>query len=162
MPWGEEMARAFKFLAIADDTPECAPAVLFAGLRAKATNSKAIVLTVIEPSAQADWISVGQEIRRQSLESAHALAHGLAARVAAETGETPELIFREGNLQKEISRLIDEDPDIGILVLGAAARRGGPGPMVTALARGRRFATRPLPVVVVPATMTIEDLRMLL
>jgi nucleotide-binding universal stress UspA family protein len=156
------MAGAFKFLSIADESPESVPAVLFAGMRAKATGGKLVILSVVEPQAQSDWISVGEEIRRQALESAQALAYGLAARVEAETGEAPELIIREGDLRKEIKNIVEEDMDIRFLVLGAGAGREGPGPLVASLARGHAFASRPLPIVVVPGAMSIEELRALL
>ena len=45
----------------------------------------------------------------------------------------PEEIVREGLKADEITRLIEEDPDIGVLVLGASKDPSGPGPLVTTL-----------------------------
>ena len=46
---------------------------------------------------------------------------------------------------------------IGVLVLGAGVKGDGPGPLVTELAE-RRAAEMPVPITVVPGSMTKEDI----
>ena len=44
-------------------------------------------------------------------------------------------MIREGDTAEQIIKLIDEDADIGILVLAAGTGKEGPGPLVTNLAK---------------------------
>jgi hypothetical protein len=70
----------------------------------------------------------------------------------------PEEIVREGTKAEEITKLIEEDPDIGVLVLGASKDPSGPGPLVTALAAGRSAGTFPVPITVVPGCLGLEEI----
>ena len=47
-------------------------------------------------------------------------------------GVDPELVIREGDPVAEILAQVREDPQIGVLVLGAGTEKSGPGPLVTA------------------------------
>ena len=69
----------------------------------------------------------------------------------------PEEIIREGQLADEIVKLIEEDQDFGILVLGASADPAGPGPLVSSLAAGEA-GTFPIPITIVPGNLTIEEI----
>ena len=70
----------------------------------------------------------------------------------------PEEIVREGNKADEITKLIEEDPDIGVLVLGASKDPSGPGMLVTTLAGGRLAGTFPVPITVVPGCLGLEEI----
>ena len=69
----------------------------------------------------------------------------------------PEEIVREGMKSEEITKLIEEDEDIG----GARPRRlegpSGPGPLVANLAGGRLAGTFPVPLTVVPGHLSLEE-----
>ena len=69
-----------------------------------------------------------------------------------------EEVIREGDKPTEILRLVEEDEDIGILVLGASTDPRGPGPLVSSLAGGRFAGTFPIPITVVPGTLKPEDI----
>ena len=73
-------------------------------------------------------------MREEAHEEAEQLLHQTAALVNEIAGITPELVVREGTPSDVILALIDEDPDIRILVLGAAASSEGPGPLVALMA----------------------------
>ena len=78
----------------------------------------------------------------------------MAEDAEAVTGERPELLLREGDRRTVLARLLEEDPLISLLVLAASSSSEGPGPLVTALARGRGlFDSRAVPVTVVPGDM---------
>ena len=64
-------------------------------------------------------------------------------------------LIREGKAVEEIMDLIEEDSEIGVLVLGAGADADGPGPLVNQMVTklGHKM---PVPVTVVPGLMT-ED-----
>ena len=51
---------------------------------------------------------------------------------------------------------IKDDPEIGVLVLGAGIEKGGPGPLVTHMTR--QAGNLPIPVTIVPGSMSKERL----
>ena len=72
-----------------------------------------------------------------------------------------EDVIREGAKGEEIRKLIDEDEDIAVLVLGASTDPAGPGPLVASLAAGPAAASFPIPVTIVPGTLELEDIQAL-
>ena len=68
----------------------------------------------------------------------------------------PDRVIREGDPIDEIIKLIDEDADIGILVLGAGTGKDDPGPLVSSLAK--TAANFPIPIAIVPGHLKDEDL----
>ena len=61
-------------------------------------------------------------------EAANAALDKFAARAKKIARITPDRVIREGDTAEEIVKLIDEDADIGILVLAASTGKDGPGP----------------------------------
>jgi nucleotide-binding universal stress UspA family protein len=152
----------FKHLVIADESPEFPSALHYAALRAKRGGESVVMLRVVEPPEPAEWVSVAEEIRRQAAEAAEALTQRFAAEVWAETGITVEIVIREGELKAEIRRLIEEDKAIRIVVLAAGAGKGGPGPLVSSLAKGQGFGGHDaIPVLVVPGGLSKDELKAL-
>jgi nucleotide-binding universal stress UspA family protein len=152
--------RHFKFLVVADGTPESLPAAWFAGLRAAHTGARVSIVAVIEPHGiEAHWLGVGEDIRRDARAAAEAHLIELADAVKTCGADEVEFIIREGELKDELMRTIEEDRDIRVLVLGAAPG-GNPGPLVSSLARGGRgiFDKRAIPVAVVPGSLTRQDI----
>jgi hypothetical protein len=151
---------AFKYLVIADDSPECPIALLYAGLRARATGSGLVMLNVVEPASYQHWVSVGEAMRAEAHENAAALCARHAAELAGETGVQAEIVIREGEVRPEIRGVLADDPAIKLMVLAAGAGRDGPGPLVASLAKGG-LGGRAIPVLVVPGNLGREDVRML-
>ena len=56
----------------------------------------------------------------------------------------------------EILAQVKADEDIGVLVLGAASGKKGPGPLVSQLSRSS--GSLPIPVTIVPGDMSKERL----
>ncbi len=152
----------FKFLSIADATPEARLAAYFCARRAKHTGARVTLLHVIEPVAFHHWLGVGAEMAREERNVAESIIQELAADVNAETGAMPEVIIREGELRSVLRDTVENDPDVRILVIGAS-HGGNPGPLVASLARGGRglFGKRAVPVVVIPSALTREEIRTL-
>jgi len=71
-----------------------------------------------------------------------------------------ERVVRFGLKLEQILGLIEEDPDISLLVLAASSGPEGPGPLVTLMA-GKAAGTFPIPVVIVPGALTDEDIEAL-
>jgi len=151
-----------KFLVIASDCPEARLAAFFSGRRAKRSNARVTLLHVIEPPEFGHWATVAETMRAEAQETAEALLHEFAAEVKAQSGEDPEEIISEGAVIDEIRKLIDEDPQIAFLFLGASTEASGPGPLVSALAHNPAYlGVRPIPVVIVPGSVTRDELRKL-
>jgi len=150
----------FKYLVVADDSPECPIALLYAGLRARATGSGLVMLTVIEPVTYQHWMSVGDEMRAEAREAAEKLAARYAGELAGETGIAPEIVIREGEVRPELRRLLSEDSGLKLLILAAGVGRDGPGPLVAAVAKGG-LGGRSIPVLVVPGDLSRDDVRAL-
>jgi len=68
----------------------------------------------------------------------------------------PELVIREGEPVAEIMAQVKDDPEIGVLVLGAAADKKGPGPLVTQLTRNA--GGLPIPITIVPGDLSKDRL----
>lgn len=150
-----------KFLVIVDGTPESEIAIHFASLRAVHTSGVVTLLAVIEPGeASQQWLGVKNIMQEEAREEAEELLHRLAAHVNEYAGVMPELVIREGRRAEQVMQLIAEDKDIAILVLAAGTGKEGPGPLVTMVASASEKAF-PIPVTVVPGTLTEEAIRSL-
>ncbi|WP_420430317.1 universal stress protein [Hyphobacterium sp.] len=148
-----------KFLVVADQSEECRTALYFAAKRAQATDCGLVLLAVIEPSNFDHWIGVSETMRREAEEDATELLDTLAEDAEAVMGERPDLVLREDEKREALAKLIEEDDHISILVLGAAEAGEGPGPLVTALARGRGLTgARAIPVTVVPGGLSRDEI----
>jgi hypothetical protein len=67
------------------------------------------------------------------------------------------LYVREGLARDELLKLLEEEPTISILVLGAATGADGPGPLVSHLA-GTIAGKLKVPIAVIPGGLTDERL----
>lgn len=151
--------RTRKFLVVADESQEARTALYFAARRAVKTGAKVTVLAAYEPSDFNHWIGVAETAKRESEAAAETLLESMAEDVEAVTGERPELLLREGERSQVLSELLCEDPEISLLILGASRSSEGPGPLVSALARGKGlFSERNVPVTVVPGDMPCEEI----
>lgn len=145
-----------KFLAVIDDTPECERAVAYASRRAMNTNGGVVLLYVIDPSDFQQWLGVERIMREEATATARATLDQAAAKIRTTLGIEPELVIREGNVSDEIHKVIEEDQDIAILVLAAGSGKEGPGPLVASIAG--KSAAFPIPVTVVPISLSDEDI----
>lgn len=145
-----------KFLAVIDGTPECEKAVHYAGRRAKNSNGGLVLLFVIPEGDFQQWLGVEQIMRAEAREDAEASLAKVAQKVRESIGIDPEMVIREGSATEQIHGLIEEDRDIAILVLAAGSTKDGPGPLVSSIAgRGAAF---PIPVTVLPDSLTDEEI----
>jgi nucleotide-binding universal stress UspA family protein len=145
------------FLVVVDDSPEMTAAARFAASRAARSGGRVALLSVVEPVDGGHWMFVGNLMAEEAREDAERRLQQVAATVHACSGEHPELIVREGNLKDELFKLIEEDDEISILVLGVAAGGDGPGPLVQALT-GKNAGKLPIPVTIVPGDLSDEKL----
>ncbi|MBP0481609.1 universal stress protein [Sagittula salina] len=145
-----------KFLVVLDDSRECLNAMRFAAMRASKSSGAVAILSVIPPEEFNHWIGVGDIMREEARERIHAHFEVFAKWMRDKQGVDPELVIREGDPVAEILAQVREDPEIGILVLGAAADKKGPGPLVTHMTRSA--GSLPVPITIVPGDLSKERL----
>lgn len=153
-----------KFLVILDESPEAELALAFAARRARREKSGGLAfLFIIEPADFQHWIGVADAYREEASAKAKAVFRLYARKLKLWGYEDlhVEEIIREGSKTEEITNLIEEDPDICILVLGASVEASGPGPLVTTLVSGKNAGSFPIPITVIPGSMTLEEIEAL-
>jgi nucleotide-binding universal stress UspA family protein len=151
-----------KFLVVVDESKEVEAALFFAAARCAHSGGQILLLFVIEPDNQF-WGGVKQVQIEEATNKAKALFRLFRRKLNNEGFENvvAEEVIREGKLVEEILKQIEDDEDIGILVLGAAADSKGPGPLVASLAAGSTAGQFPIPVTIVPGSLSIEHIKSL-
>jgi nucleotide-binding universal stress UspA family protein len=144
------------FLVVVDDTEEMQVALRYACNRAHNTNGRVALLYVLESSEFQHWMSVGDLMREEARSEGEQILQRWAAQVMEQTGTMPVLYLREGSRRSELMGLIDEEPSISILVLGANTEQRGPGPLVSALT-GKFVGKLRVPVTIVPGHLSDEE-----
>ena len=145
-----------KFLVVLDDSRECLNAMRFAALRAEHTGAGVSVLSVIPPDEFNHWIGVGDIMREEARERIVVHFEVFAKWMRDRHHLDPDLVIREGEPVDEILAQVRDDPQIGVLVLGASGDRKGPGPLITQLSRAS--GSLPVPMTIVPGNLTKEQL----
>lgn len=145
-----------KFLVVLDDSRECLNAMRFAAMRAAHTGGGVEILSVIPPDEFNHWLGVGNVMREEARERIQAHFDVFAKWMRDKQGVDPELVIREGHPEAEIMAQIEDDPEIGVLVLGAGTDRKGPGPLVTQLSKNA--GSLPIPITIVPGDLSKEKL----
>jgi len=145
-----------KFLVVLDDSRECLNAMRFAAMRASKTGAGVEVLAIIEPEEFNHWIGVGDIMREEARERIEVHFEVFAKWMRDRQGVDPKLVIREGQLVDEIIAQIQDNPEIGVLVLGAGTDGKGPGPLVSQLSRNA--GSLPIPITIVPGDMSKEKL----
>lgn len=150
-----------KFLVVVDETPECESALAFAASRAERTKGQLALLYVIEPEGEGmHWLGVEEVAREEGLNKAKAVFRLFGRKLKALGFDklVPEEMVREGVKDEEITKAIEEDEDIGVLVLGASKDPAGPGPLVSSLAGGRLAGVFPTPITIVPGHLSTDEI----
>ena len=98
-------------------------------------------------------------MREEKRAEAEALLLRWADEVYGLSGQMAVFYMREGLVSDELLKLIEEDPSISILVLGAGTGPEGPGPLVTHLVNRVAGKLR-VPVTIVPGSL--DDARLAL
>lgn len=145
-----------KCLVIVDDTAEWDRAVYYASRWAIRAGGGVVMLRIIEPEQQSqEWLGVADIMRAEAREAAEAALDRAAGRANGIAAITPERAIREGEPMEQLLAVIDEDPDIAMLVLAANAGAEGPGPLVSLLTQ--ELGTFPVPVTIISGALSDES-----
>ncbi len=148
--------RLRKLLVVVDDSPESKIAIRFAAARAAhITGGELILFHCIRPGEFQHWVAVADRMREEAHEEAETLLKDVADRLNSYCGVSPEIVIVDGEPQEELQAYILSQDDIFGLVLGAGVQ-GEPGPLVDYFT-GAEIANLPCPVMLVPGTMTYEQ-----
>lgn len=152
-----------KFLVIVDESPEVETALYYAASRMQRSSGSLVLLYVIVPQEFQHWINVRQQQIEEETAKSKALFRLMRRKLnlAGYESVACEEVIREGTKAEEIRKLIEEDQDIAVLVLGASADPAGPGPLVSSLASGSSIGKFPIPITIVPGTLALEEVRSL-
>ncbi len=154
---GYESGHRPKCLVLVDDTPECARAVYYASRWAVRAGGDVVMLRVIETGdLNQQWLGVASIMRAEAEEGANAALDLAAGQAYAVAAITPQRVIREGETNAQLLNVIAEDTDICMLVLAAGTGAEGPGPVITSLAKSA--GNFPIPLVVVPGSLTDDEL----
>lgn len=150
-----------KFLVIADGSPEGEVALLYCACRIMHTSGELVLLYIIEPQDFGHWMGVIETELEEEANKARALFRLMRRKLSnAGFDQVPvEEQIRQGKRTEEILKLIEEDQDIAILVLGAAVDAKGPGPLITQLVSGKTAGSFPIPINIVPGHLGLDDLQ---
>lgn len=149
-----------KFLLVIDDSQEVDAALFYAASRIKHSSGSIVMVYVVEPQQFQHWIKVREAQLEEETQKAKAMFR-LARRKLNQAGFediSSEEVVCEGVKSEALEKLIDEDEDIAILVLGAASGSEGPGPLVSSLAAGTAAGTFPIPITIVPGNLEFEEI----
>ena len=145
-----------KFLVVLDDSRECLSAMRFAAMRAMKTGGGVAILSVIPPDEFNHWIGVSDLMREEARERIQAHFDVFAKWMRDSNKIDPDLIIREGEPIKEILGYVTDNPEVGVLVLGAGTDNTGPGPLVSQLSKNS--GSLPVPITIVPGNLSKEQL----
>ncbi len=145
-----------KFLVVLDDSRECLNAMRFAAMRASNTGAGVVVLAVIPADSIQHGFGVAEVMRAEAYERIEAHFEVFAKWMRTRPKVEPVLVVREGDPVTEVLAQIQDDPEIGVLVLGASGDKSGPGPLVTRLVRDS--GNLPCPLTIVPGELPKEVL----
>ena len=144
------------YLVVIDDSPEAEIALRFAARRAVKTGGGVEILTLIPPQEFIAFGGVQATIEEEALQHAEGLVAAAAGTLVAESGLKPAITVRQGDGPRIIRDIIAANPDIAALVLGAAAG-GAPGKLVAHFT-GTDAGALPVPVMIIPGSLTRETI----
>lgn len=143
------------FLCVVDESSELHQALRFACHRARKTGGRVALLYVIEPAELQHWMAVRQLMEEERREQAEELLGVVSSVVQKLSGTTPVVYIREGKLTDQLMGLISDEPDISVLVLGAAEGGDGPGQVITYIMK--QLGELRIPVTIVPGNLTDDQ-----
>ncbi len=145
------------FLCMVDSSEEFGPTLRYACARANNTGGRVALLYVIEPAEFQHWLGVGDRMQAESREEAEEMCQIVSDVVMRRTHKMPVIYIRDGSAHEVVMQLVEEEPNISVLVLGSSTGGDGPGPLVSHIVNkmAGKFA---LPITIVPGGLTDEQI----
>ena len=143
------------YLVIIDESEEALVALRYAARRAAQTNGSVHLLALVPPQPFNAFGGVQATIEEEERLRAETLANAAAGSLLSQGGKMPAITVKMGERTKVVRDYLTDHPEVSALVL-AAAKDGGPGPLVTHFTGlGARM---PCPVFVIPGHLTEDEI----
>ena len=147
------------YLVVVDESSEAESALLFAARRAAKTGGGVHMLAIVPQTGFVQWGAVQATMEEEARGRAEALAMGAAGTLMAEAGIQPAITVKSGDPVASVKEMLGAGESVAALVLGAAPK-GAPGPLGTHFA-GHDAGTLPCPVMIIPGSLSREDIERL-
>lgn len=144
------------YLVVIDDSEEAAKALRFASHRAAKVGGAVSIVAAIPKPDFMQWGGVQATIEDEAQMHAEALVAGAAGTLIEETGIRPTITVKQGDPVDVVMEVLAQERGITALVLGASAH-GAPGPLVEHFT-GHDTGKLPCPVMIIPGSLTNEDI----
>jgi nucleotide-binding universal stress UspA family protein len=143
-------------LCLVDQSTELQAAVHYACLHARKRNEDVGLVYVIEPGDFQHFAAVESLMKEELRAEAEGVLRKWAIVTEGLTGTRPLTYVREGDALAELMTLMQEEPDIGHLVLGAGPH-DAPGTLIHHLS-GKWIHRLKVPMTIVPCHLEKADL----
>ncbi len=143
------------FLVVVDKSEELRTALRFACRRVVNSGGTVALFHAVPYIEFQHFSTVAELMNHEAKTEAERLLQQVAADVHRQTGKFPDLHLRQGDTLPELQKVIGENPEISMLVLGANAGPDGPGPIISAIS-GKLAGKLDIPVTIVPGDMSEE------
>jgi nucleotide-binding universal stress UspA family protein len=145
------------FLVVVDDSEELSAAIRYTCNRARKTGGRIALLYVYDLDKDfQQFAAVGNLMEQEAKRTAEETLQRHATVIQSATGRVPDMFVRKGNSREELFALVAAQPEISILVLGAAPGQK-PGPLVESVT-GKYAGKIGIPVTVVPGDLNAEEI----
>lgn len=148
-----------KFLVYVDEGAASSVLVRFACSKAKIKNRPVEILFVIDPSEYNSLLGVGDVMKHDRRKEVEALLNKLAEEASALSSITPSINIREGDALEEIFKCIDGDPEINMLIISSSPSDSSGGKKLPGSIAEVLDERLHIPMMVVPATLTDDDIQ---
>jgi nucleotide-binding universal stress UspA family protein len=144
------------YLVVIDETPEAEIALRFAARRAAKTGGAVEILAIHSKPEFLAWGNVQATMEDEAREQAQETVRRALGTLKDEAVIRPTIKVKQGDPVTAIRETMAENPEIGALVLGAAAT-GAPGPLVSHFA-GSDAGSLTCPIMIIPGSLGHDDL----
>jgi nucleotide-binding universal stress UspA family protein len=146
-----------RVLVLVGEAASSRAAVLWAAHWSLRTGDGLMLLHVLEPEQLMNFGAVHDMVRAEQWQTAERVLDELSAEAERVTGKRPLHLIREGSLKRSVRSVLEEQPDLSLLVMAASHREAGPAPLTGYLA-SRMGSRVPVPLVLVPDSLTGEKI----
>ena len=97
-------------------------------------------------------------MKNEAREEAETMLHKASAYIKEETSIVPVLHVREGEVIKELLKLVEEEKNISELILAASIDEKGPGPIITSIMT-KNYSLINIPITIIPGNLSKEQIK---
>lgn len=137
------------YLIVADTSEEFPIALEYATRMANKNKCRVGVFHVMEKQDFIHWGNIEKRMRDELREQAEQVLNEACLSVEDKGGVTPALYLAEGSRTEALASVIENDPNISMLILCGATQGKNPGPLVSHFT-GKGLSRLRVPVMIVP------------